>query len=981
MRGFLALGAVLLVGSLTLAGEVDDVVAELQQAYPGVLISAAGAQVDRVYGAPCSYGVSAEQSADNFVHTFAGVFGVTAEELLPGNAFNHQYAQPVMYQAETGTYKFTLVYYHQYRDGVPVYRADLRLLVRNEAAFPLVLVASSLRALGDFSVARAATGDIAEGAAHAAAVAFEPGLVNFGPAELVIWAGVDERPASPTLAITFVGDGLTPDGLYRKWRFVTDAATGAVLHTEDLILFTDVAGSVQGLATEGSKADICNDEVAMPMPWGRVAISGGNAVYADGAGNFTIPNSGSSTVSVLSYMYGLYFNVDNYAGAEETLTLSVTPPGPANFLHNAANASEAVRAQVNAYVQANKVRDWVLAQNPGFPTISAETNFPIHVNRTDLYCPGNAWSDGSSINFCSSGQGYVNTAFQSVIHHEYGHHVVDCGGSGQDAYGEGMSDCHSMLTVDDPVLGYGFAGNCNAGIRTGDNDFQYPCTGEIHECGQLLSGCVWSTRNELYITEPVDYLSIISNLTVNSILLHQGGAITPQICVDFLTLDDDDSDLTNGTPHFTEITTGFGAHNMWQGLPPENDDCAEAARACPGAYSYTTTGRTVDGSASCGSSNSTPDAWYRYTPQTSGSLTLELCDSSYDTVLSVHSGCPGTSANQLACNDDTSWFGACGFLPTSQSALTLNVIANTTYYIRISGKNGATGTYVLNVSGPACAAEDTTSPSPDPMTFASAPAAISANTIKMTAMTATDAGSPPVQYEFEFVAGGAGGASSGWQASTLYANEGLVPDTTYTYRVRARDSASPPNMTGYSGSAAATTWANVPAAPALANATASTLELDVQPNGNPAYTVFAIRCAATNPADAAWDGMYVGAGGQPSATPVWQTDAQWATLTVAGLQAATEYTFVVKARNQAGVETAWGPTATLTTGTNMLRGDLNCDGEVGFRDINAFVLRLANPEQYAAAYPTCPDANGDINEDGSVSFGDINPFVALLAAR
>jgi hypothetical protein len=64
---------------------------------------------------------------------------------------------------------------------------------------------------------------------------------------------------------------------------------------------------------------------------------------------------------------------------------------------------------------------------------------------------------------------------------------------------------------------------------------------------------------------------------------------------------------------------------------------------------------------------------------------------------------------------------------------------------------------------------------------------------------------------------------------------------------------------------------------------------------------------------------------------------------------------------------------------SSLTGDLNCDGDVGFGDINAFVLRLSNPAQYAAVYPHCPDVNGDINIDGSVNFGDINPFVALLS--
>jgi hypothetical protein len=65
----------------------------------------------------------------------------------------------------------------------------------------------------------------------------------------------------------------------------------------------------------------------------------------------------------------------------------------------------------------------------------------------------------------------------------------------------------------------------------------------------------------------------------------------------------------------------------------------------------------------------------------------------------------------------------------------------------------------------------------------------------------------------------------------------------------------------------------------------------------------------------------------------------------------------------------------------LLVGDVNCDGAVGFGDINPFVLYLANFASWQAAYPACDPRNGDINGDGTYgqwSFGDINPFVELL---
>lgn len=273
---------------------------------------------------------------------------------------------------------------------------------------------------------------------------------------------------------------------------------------------------------------------------------------------------------------------------------------------------------------------------------------------------------------------------------------------------------------------------------------------------------------------------------------------------------------------------------------------------------------------------------------------------------------------------------------------------------------------------------DVTPPSPDPMTFATPPYATSASAIAMTATTATDVESPPVEYYFNFVSGGTGGNDSGWQSSASFADSGLAPNTLYTYRVKARDSASTPNETAYSGALSATTLANVPAAPTLGNPTAATLDIDVNPNGNPASTEFALLCSATS--DANWVGKYVDAAGNPAAAAVWQTDAQWSTLTIRGLLAATEYCFEAQARNSDAVETAFSTPSCAETTAVITPGDLNCDGSVNFQDINPFVLALSNPSAYDTTYPDCDILSGDISGDGTTDFRDINPFVSLLSS-
>jgi hypothetical protein len=113
----------------------------------------------------------------------------------------------------------------------------------------------------------------------------------------------------------------------------------------------------------------------------------------------------------------------------------------------------------------------------------------------------------------------------------------------------------------------------------------------------------------------------------------------------------------------------------------------------PGVYSGFTTGATNDGSASCGASGTSPDVWLRYTHTgPSKTLNVSLCNSgtSYDSVASIHSAGPGTSANQLACNDD-----GCG---NTRSVVEATVSNGNTYYIRIAGFQGAVGNYQANIT-------------------------------------------------------------------------------------------------------------------------------------------------------------------------------------------------------------------------------------------------------------------------------------------
>ena len=120
----------------------------------------------------------------------------------------------------------------------------------------------------------------------------------------------------------------------------------------------------------------------------------------------------------------------------------------------------------------------------------------------------------------------------------------------------------------------------------------------------------------------------------------------------------------------------------------QSDSCGSATLIGVGTFSGNTSAATNDGAA-CAESETSADVWFRFTAAESCQLVLDTCGSDFDTVLSVHTGCPGTAANMLACDDDNS----CG----TASRVSLGVVAGNDYLVRIGGWRGAVGTFELQV--------------------------------------------------------------------------------------------------------------------------------------------------------------------------------------------------------------------------------------------------------------------------------------------
>jgi len=123
---------------------------------------------------------------------------------------------------------------------------------------------------------------------------------------------------------------------------------------------------------------------------------------------------------------------------------------------------------------------------------------------------------------------------------------------------------------------------------------------------------------------------------------------------------------------------------------PYNDDCADAQSVGNVTnLSFDTSDATFDGPGLCMDS---PNIWYCYTASCSGTVTVSLAGSSFDTMLAVYNGCQcnPTSGRLIQCNDD---YGS-----SQQSRVTFTATTGHQYLIEVGGYGSETGDGRLSIS-------------------------------------------------------------------------------------------------------------------------------------------------------------------------------------------------------------------------------------------------------------------------------------------
>ncbi|MCC6359522.1 MAG: hypothetical protein IT450_12325 [Phycisphaerales bacterium] len=224
---------------------------------------------------------------------------------------------------------------------------------------------------------------------------------------------------------------------------------------------------------------------------------------------------------------------------------------------------------------------------------------------------------------------------------------------------DGDASCGSSSNNRD--VWYTFVARCNGTLHVdtcGSRDFNGAATG-IDTVLSVHSACPGTAANQLACNDDAGAAGCSGNDSAVSVAMTSGQRVFIRVT------------------HFGDLAFRFASGafrmnvNFISTSAPANNACAAATPILNG---NTLVGNLLcasnDGSADCGSSATNPDIWYQFTapPTTPGTLALSLCgsrnnsgaDTGPDTVLSVHSGCPGTPGNELACNDD-------GFIPGCNS--------------------------------------------------------------------------------------------------------------------------------------------------------------------------------------------------------------------------------------------------------------------------------------------------------------------------
>jgi hypothetical protein len=230
---------------------------------------------------------------------------------------------------------------------------------------------------------------------------------------------------------------------------------------------------------------------------------GGKTYTTDKDGKFSapgleIPSEGLTLSAALS---GPYVNVQDASGKTLTVNLTLKPGDDGDvqvvFNPDANLADENPLAQVSAFHKVNLAYNFLKTR--GLTTDYMDKNAIVMRTNIDDECNAYYTPGSPSLNSFKSSANCVNSAYDTVMDHEYGHYWDDMtGGIMNGGLSEGWGDTLSMYLLNNPVVGEHFLKNPGPDgkdyIRDGRNTYKYNEYDEVHDQGQAWQGFNWKLR-------------------------------------------------------------------------------------------------------------------------------------------------------------------------------------------------------------------------------------------------------------------------------------------------------------------------------------------------------------------------------------------------------------------------------------------------------------------------------------------------------
>jgi hypothetical protein len=487
--------------------------------------------------------------------------------------------------------------------------------VPNVSGLPEIDVAEARKALDEY-LGEATDGFEEAEAPELVLMALDAGAADERPKR---WVGL--RGQGLTHALVWRLQFHDPDGP-ELWVGEIDAHDGSIRAFYDGAHYTSIRGGVFPQRPDGDCPQGGCEIDGFPMPYADWTEDGQEAAFSDEFGNLACSDP---TATVTTSLRGQYVHVWDQCGevseaasCGEDIDLGLKPGencdvGPYTSPGNTAAAR-------SGYYHVNRVAEVARFYNPTNPWLNTPVNLITNWNNV---CNA-SW--GSSIYMYRSGSGCANGAeVQGVVVHEWGHGYDQYDGGGYDNTSEAYGDLVSLLASRESCFFRGFFSD--GGVCTGYGDTCLNCTGfrefdyeartantpatpqdfVANNCGSGTGPCGGETHCEAYpIGEAMYDLAVrdlpAAGMDVDSAWqlverlwysTRQGSSGSIYTCAlpdsdscaagswyqRMREADDDDADLSNGTPHAAELFAAFDRHNIACSLAgdPEN----QSTSSCP----------------------------------------------------------------------------------------------------------------------------------------------------------------------------------------------------------------------------------------------------------------------------------------------------------------------------------------------------------------------------------------------------------------